>query len=48
MRALGVSQNAASASRSRETLSALQLQPLSNSVSKKSAFQPFFAFTTIC
>jgi len=48
MLALGVSQNVVSAYRSRETLSVPDLQPLSNSVSKKSAFQPFFAFTTIC
>jgi hypothetical protein len=42
MRALGVSQNAANACRSRETLSAPDLQPLSNSGLKKSAFPPFF------
>jgi hypothetical protein len=47
MRAWGVSQNVASAYRSRETLSAPGLQPLSNSASEKSAFLPFFAFTAI-
>jgi bacterioferritin len=45
MRALGVSQNAASACRSRETLSATDLQPLSNSVAKKTLFRHFLAFT---
>jgi hypothetical protein len=47
MRALGVSQNAANACRSRETLSAQQLQPLSNSALKKVAFLPFSGFTAI-
>jgi hypothetical protein len=42
MRAWGVSQNAASACCSRETLSAPQLQPLSNSALKKIALLSFF------
>jgi hypothetical protein len=42
MRALGVSQNAASACCSRETLSAQQLQPLSNSFLKKRSFSAIF------